>query len=74
MPRYYFNVRNHVHTEDHDGVDLPDLATAKREALKDVADIVKTSSGVIANRWSGWSIEVCDGARKVLLVVPFRSN
>ena len=74
MPRYYFNVRNHVDSEDLDGVELPDLQTAKREAAKDIADIVKTSSDGSGNHWSEWSIEVCDGEHKIVLVVPFRSN
>lgn len=74
MPRYYFNVRNHVDSEDLDGVELPDLQTAKREAAKDIADIVKTSSNDSRNHWSEWSIEVCDGERKIVLVVPFSSN
>lgn len=74
MPRYYFHVRNHVDSEDLDGVELPDLPTAKREAAKDIADIVKTSSDVSGNHWSEWSIEVCDGERKIVLVVPFSSN
>lgn len=74
VPRYYFNVRNHVHTEDFDGIDLADLATAKREALKDIADILKARADVVGHHWQNWSIEICDGDREVVLVVPFSTN
>ena len=74
MPRYYFNVRNHVTTQDFDGADLADLATAKREALKDIADILKAGSAAVGNHWHDLSIEICDIDRKIVLVVPFSSN
>jgi hypothetical protein len=35
MPRYYIDVRSHFATdEDPEGVELPDIAAAKAEALK----------------------------------------
>jgi hypothetical protein len=35
MPRYYIDVRSHFATnEDPDGIELPDIAAAKAEALK----------------------------------------
>lgn len=74
MPRYFFNVRNHIYTQDLDGADLADLATAKREALKDILDILKARSNVVGVAWQSWSIEICDHDRKVLLVVPFSNN
>jgi hypothetical protein len=74
VPRYFFNVRNHVHTQDLEGADLADLATAKREALKDILDILKARSDVIGDHWQNWSIEICDLNRKVILVVPFSNN
>jgi hypothetical protein len=74
VPRYFFNVRNHVNTQDVEGADLADLATAKCEALKDISDILKARSDVVGNYWQKWSIEICDHNRKVVLVVPFSDN
>jgi hypothetical protein len=74
MPRYFFNIRNHVHTEDFTGMELGDLRTARREALKDIVDIMQARSDAVGNRWPQWSIEICGEDRKVLLVVPFSSN
>ena len=51
MPRYFFNVRNHVYTQGFEGIDLVDLATAKREALKDIADILKSRSDAVGHYW-----------------------
>jgi hypothetical protein len=74
VPRYFFNVRNHIHTQDLEGADLADLATAKREALKDILDILKARSNVVGEYWQSWSIEICDLNRKVVLVVPFSND
>jgi hypothetical protein len=74
VPRYFFNVRNHVNTQDLEGADLADLASAKREALKDISDILRSRSEVVGDYWYKWSIEVCDRDRKVVLVVPFSNN
>ena len=74
MPRYFFNVRNHVNTRDDVGVDLIDLKAAKGEALQDIADIMEAKSEAVGDKWPLWSIEICDRDRNVLLVVPFSSN
>ena len=74
MPRYYFNIRNHVYTEDSTGAILPDLEAARKEALKDITDIMQARSDAVGNQWPQWSIEICDARLKVLLVVPFSSN
>ena len=74
MPLYFFNVRNHVQTEDLVGVNLIDLRAARREAVKDIADIINSKSDAIGHRWQEFSIEICDPDRKVLLVVPFSVN
>ncbi len=40
MPRYYFNVRDgHELDEDDEGVELPDLETARAEAEATVAEL-----------------------------------
>jgi hypothetical protein len=75
MPRYFFHVLNHIRTQDHDGVELPDIETARREALKDVDDIKRENFVMLdKNAWARWSIEICDEEGAVLLVVPFSEN
>jgi hypothetical protein len=73
MPRYFFNVRNHVDTVDFDGRELPDLATATDEAQKDIADIMRARFETLGS-WTLWSIEICDDRRMLLKVVPFSKN
>ena len=74
MPQFFFNVRNHVNTNDYVGLDLIDLAAAKVEAQKDIVDIMNSRSTALGNNWPQWSIEICNRRRKVLMVVPFSNN
>lgn len=74
MPRYFFNIKNHVPSQDFVGTQLLNLAAARKEALKDIADIMRSKSGAIGIHWPEWSIEICDEDQQVLLVVPFSSN
>jgi hypothetical protein len=73
MPRYFFNVRNHVDANDFDGRELPSLDIAIQEARKDIADIMRARFETIGN-WPRWSIEICDEKRLLLKVVPFSLN
>jgi hypothetical protein len=73
MPRYFFNVRNHVDADDFDGRELPSLASAVEEAHKDIADIKRARFETLSN-WPQWSIEICDEAHVLLRVVPFSPN
>lgn len=74
MPQYFFNIRNHVHTDDFVGLDLVDLEAARVEAEKDIVDIMQSRSTALGNHWPQWYIEICDRRRKVLMVVPFSKN
>jgi hypothetical protein len=72
MPRYFFDVRNHITASDLDGRELPDLETAIAEARKDITDIMRARFDTI-NNWATWSIEIRDETR-LLLRVPFSSS
>lgn len=74
MPQYFFNIRNHVNTDDYVGLNLVDLAAARVEAEKDIVDIMSSRSTALGTHWPQWSIEICNRRRKVLLVVPFSRN
>ena len=71
VPQYFFDVKSPIVMSDFEGVCLPDLETARQEALLDVAEIRQLNVGY---RWHEWSIEVRDTAGAVLLVVPFSVN
>jgi hypothetical protein len=73
MPRYFFNVRNHVDANDFDGRELPSLESAVAEAHADIADIKRARFETIGS-WTRWSIEICDDQRLLLKVVPFSAN
>ena len=76
MPRYFFNIRNHLNDNivDEEGVELPDLEVAKVEAHQDVIDLMNSRSTALGNDWPQWSIDICDIHGNVLAVVPFSSN
>jgi hypothetical protein len=74
MPRFFFHVRNHVHTQDVEGTELADAQAAHREALSDIVDIKAAEFDMLDGQWDGWSIEVCDEAGDLILIVPFTSN
>ena len=74
MPRYFFNIRNGLRTQDFDGSVLPNLEAAKVEAEKDIAEIKDSRFHSLDRNWSNWSIEINEEKGGVLLVVPFLSN
>jgi hypothetical protein len=43
MPRFHFHVEDGASYPDEEGVELPDLATAKAHAVRYFADMLKTS-------------------------------
>jgi hypothetical protein len=68
---YYFNVHSGDHrTEDEDGMDLPDLDAAHREAITRIRSLLSDDAmkGMIDLR--GW-ISVTDTAGKMVISVPF---
>ena len=69
MPRYYFVLSSKDGTlDDMEGTELPDLATARQEAEKDVEYLRQRRIGG-RRSWAGWVMQVRNGA--VLLAVPF---
>ena len=72
MPTFHFHVRDGGHLfEDPDGSDLPDLQAARAEALaaarEGVAEHIRAGKAV-----DGWSLEIADGAGRVLATVTHR--
>jgi hypothetical protein len=68
MPRYFFHIRTEFDIfADPEGIDLPDLETARAEALEVVWDLW---DGMIVFG-SGAVIEITDETRTVILTLPF---
>ena len=71
IPRYYFVLSGKDgFVEDVEGTELPDLATARREAAKDVAHLRQPRIGG-RRSWAGWAMQVRDEGGAVLCEVPF---
>src|SRR5215813_11605581 len=61
MPRYFFllSFGNRVHA-DEEGVELPNRAAARDEAVAVVRDLAKPDAEGGPRRWAGWFLEVAD--------------
>ena len=72
MPRYYIDVRSHFATnEDPDGIELPDIAAAKAEALKVGARLLDDWSSLPSTYSSAIVIEIVDEDLHPVLVIPY---
>ncbi len=71
MPRYFLHVREAGDlVEDPDGVDFPDVAAARMEAVEAAREIMAEHirKGLDV---SGWSFEIADGSGRPVMTVPF---
>ena len=72
MPRFYIDLRSHFGTnEDTIGVDLPDIATAKAEALKRAASLAEGWDHLPAQYSADIGIEIVGEDLKPLLSIPY---
>lgn len=74
MPRYFFHIdeaRCHIDTE---GLDLPDLEAAKREALKIIGELMIDNA--VGGMWSigGWSMTVAGECAQELFVIRLSTS
>ena len=72
MPRYFFNIRDHEGlSQDNEGLEYPDVATARREADLGVrgmlAEAIKRKETVDAR-----TMEVTDERGEVVATIPYR--
>ena len=72
MPHFYFHVVNGSGTtRDEEGVDLPDLEAARREALSGIRSILREE--ILDGRLDfGGTVHIADNHDHVLLDVPFK--
>ena len=72
MPRFYIDVRGHFGTrEDLFGIDLPDLAAAKSEALRIAGEILSSWSGTLPSYYDEITIEVRGEDLRPLVMIPY---
>ncbi len=72
MPRYYIDVRSHFATnEDPDGVELPDIAAAKAEALRVAARLLEDWAEIPPAYSSAIVVEIVDEDLNPVLAIPY---
>jgi hypothetical protein len=69
VARFYFNVTNGRPYTDTDGLELPNLAAARAEAVGFAQDLMRREPA--RREWSSWAIRVTDEARRVVLDLAF---
>ncbi len=71
MPRYFFHVYDDIIAEDEEGVELPNLAAARLNALRGARDLIgeQVRRGYfVLSHW----IDVVDEQGKKVLTITFR--
>jgi len=70
MPRYHFNVSGGERFDDLQGTELPDLASARKEALRFASGLLTDTR---PNFWTGeeWTMRVTDDANLTLFTLMF---
>jgi hypothetical protein len=72
MPRYYIDVRSHFgRNEDLDGVELPDIATARAQALRLGGKLLEGCTDLSPDYSSQIVIEVVDEELRPILAIPY---
>jgi hypothetical protein len=72
MPRYYIDVRGHFGTnEDPSGVELPNVAAAKAEALKIAESLAEGWAGLVPRYCNEIVVEVRDEDLRPILTIPY---
>jgi uncharacterized protein DUF6894 len=69
MPRYYFSLTNGRTFNDTDGLELPDLAAARKEAIGFARDLIRMKPE--RRDWSSWAVRVTDEAQRLVLDLSF---
>jgi hypothetical protein len=74
MPRFFFHVVDGYESLDTEGTDLPDLATARNEAVTMSGQILRDGGG--ETLWAGtpWRLWVTDDTGATLFTLRFSST
>jgi hypothetical protein len=71
MPRYFFHLRNDLSVDDEEGIELPDLESARARAERYALDM--SAASVLEHRKLNLHhrIEVADETGRLVLTVKF---
>ena len=69
MPRYYFSITSEQPFDDIDGLELPDLAAAREEAIGFALDLMRMEPR--RHDWLGWVVRVTGEDQQHLFDLPF---
>lgn len=69
MPRYFFSLKNGRPFNDVDGLELPDLDAARKEAVGFALDMMRMEPD--RRDWSSWVVCVTDEAKQCVFKVEF---
>ena len=72
MPRYFFDLHNDVDALDAEGKDLPDVAAAKANALKEAREMIQASVGEEGKINLHHCIQVRDETGDTIYTLQFR--
>ncbi|MBD2750067.1 hypothetical protein IC232_25710 [Microvirga sp. BT688] len=71
MPRYYIDIRSHFGTdEDPSGMDLPDIAAARSEALKVMQALLRSWATMQPDYSDDIFIEIVGEDLRPVLIIP----
>lgn len=70
MPRYHFNLEDGASYPDKEGVELADLAAARRVAVEMTSELL---DGISEAFWDGkhWQLEVTDAQGLIQFILTF---
>ena len=72
MPKYFFDLHNDVDALDAEGKDLPDVAAAKANALKEAREMIQASVGEEGKINLHHCIQVSDETWDTIYTLQFR--
>jgi hypothetical protein len=69
MPHYFFSLKNKRSFDDVDGLELPDIDAARKEAVGFARDMMRMEPE--RRDWSNWVVCVTDAEQRPVLNVAF---
>jgi uncharacterized protein DUF6894 len=69
MPRYYFSLKNGRPFDDVDGLELPDVDAARKEAIGFARDVMRMEPE--RRDWTSWVVCVTDETQRSVFEVAF---
>jgi hypothetical protein len=77
MRRFYFHVEDDRTTLDQEGTELPDIETARREAISTAGAMLQNGSGAViwgGKPWRMWITDQPGGRGKPLFTLRFSAS